>query len=214
MQNAACSPADVGKGWGAYQGLAYWEAASAELVRAGSLTLSQGQRSSRSQDWGCVIVHISEEPFAGEIWTMCSHGSECKACDFCLTTAMCCHRKEFLIFISHVILQSLFFLGICWEFEIFWEWCLNISNTPFPFLISSIRYLLQGFRLVLMAFTASKNQQHILSIYCVPDTMLGIGQAKIKHRLWFCMGLQANEMCHMGKQMYLCDKWCVLYSPC
>lgn len=132
MQKAACSP-DEGRGWGACQGLTYWEAASAELVRAGSLTLSQGQRSSRSRDWGRIVVHISQEPFAGEIWARCRHGSECKACDFCLTTAVCCHRKEFLIFISHVALKSLFFLGICWEFKISQESCLNINNYCFSF---------------------------------------------------------------------------------
>ena len=90
------------------------------------------------------LYHCSHLPraFAGEIWARCRHHSECKACDFCLTTAVCCHRKEFLIFISRVALKSLFFLGICWEFKISQESRLNINNYSFSF--SNFQYLISS----------------------------------------------------------------------
>lgn len=48
---------------------------SVDLVSAGSLTPSQGQRGRWPRDSGCVTVHISEESFAREIRTIFKNSS-------------------------------------------------------------------------------------------------------------------------------------------
>lgn len=139
MQNATCSAKAEVKGRGAWNCLLWMP--SVDLVGAGSLTLNQGQRGSRLWDWGCVIGLISEEPFAGEIWTTCKNSSGVQSLGRLLAYDPIPpkEREVFILYSSCYPEVSGFLahaLRIWNSSRITFEF-IGINNTSVPFLISS-----------------------------------------------------------------------------